>query len=387
MKGLAPAPTTTSSGAHGDAARARDVLRDCLAQLGDAGRGRVAVLAAADGGHGRVLDVHRRGEVGLADAEGDDVLAGGLQLGHFGEDDEGVFGAELVGPAADGGHGGVPSFRRAGVSPRSPSMLRHVAPPLAGRHPAALVFWSRRDLKATETTMAAKKKRAKATAAPKRSRAKAEGEVLADAKEQAQIEQYWHRAGRTKPRKPPGNYKYVEELAHLQVELIKLQEWVRMQGLKVAVIFEGRDAAGKGGVIKRIAECLNPRICRIVALGTPTERERGQWYFQRYVAAPARAGRDRPLRPQLVQPRRRRARHGLLHRGRVRGVPALLPAVRGDAGALRHLPRQVLVLGERRGAGAALPGAHPQPHQALEALPRWTSSRASTGSSTRAPRT
>ena len=74
------------------------------------------------------------------------------------------------------------------------------------------------------------------------------------------------------------------------VELIKLQEWVRLQGLKVAVIFEGRDAAGKGGVIKRITESLNPRICRVVALGTPTERERGQWYFQRYVAELPRRG-------------------------------------------------------------------------------------------------
>ncbi len=130
--------------------------------------------------------------------------------------------------------------------------------------------------------MAVKKKQARGEAAPRKKRAKAENEVLADARELAQIEQYWHRAGRIKPRKPPANYKYVEELAHLQVELIKLQEWVRMQGLKVAVVFEGRDAAGKGGVIKRIAESLNPRICRIVALGTPTERERGQWYFQRY---------------------------------------------------------------------------------------------------------
>ena len=108
-------------------------------------------------------------------------------------------------------------------------------------------------------------------------------EVLADAKETAAIEQRWRLAGRPKPHKPPKNYKYVEELAHLQVELIKLQEWVRLRGLKVAVIFEGRDAAGKGGVIKRITESLNPRVCRIVALGTPTERERSQWYFQRYV--------------------------------------------------------------------------------------------------------
>jgi len=87
-----------------------------------------------------------------------------------------------------------------------------------------------------------------------------------------------------KLRKPPKDYKYVDELAYLQFELIKLQEWVRLHGLKVLVLFEGRDAAGKGGAIKRISEPLNPRVCRVVALGTPTERERGQWYFQRYVA-------------------------------------------------------------------------------------------------------
>jgi polyphosphate kinase 2 len=77
---------------------------------------------------------------------------------------------------------------------------------------------------------------------------------------------------------------YDKELAKLQVELIKLQEWIKNHKLKVVVIFEGRDAAGKGGVIKRITESLNPRICRVVALGTPTEREKSQWYFQRYVA-------------------------------------------------------------------------------------------------------
>jgi polyphosphate kinase 2 len=76
---------------------------------------------------------------------------------------------------------------------------------------------------------------------------------------------------------------YEAELAKLQIELVKLQEWIRHQGLKVVVIFEGRDAAGKGGVIKRITECLSPRVCRVVALATPTEREQTQWYFQRYV--------------------------------------------------------------------------------------------------------
>ena len=77
--------------------------------------------------------------------------------------------------------------------------------------------------------------------------------------------------------------EYEGELRRLQVELVKLQEWVRQKGLKVVVLFEGRDAAGKGGAIKRITETLNPRICRVVALGTPTEKEKTQWYFQRYV--------------------------------------------------------------------------------------------------------
>ncbi len=83
---------------------------------------------------------------------------------------------------------------------------------------------------------------------------------------------------------------YERELERMQVELVKLQEWVKHKGLKVVVIFEGRDAAGKGGVIKRITECLNPRFCRIEALGTPTEREKTQWYFQRYVARLPAAG-------------------------------------------------------------------------------------------------
>lgn len=77
--------------------------------------------------------------------------------------------------------------------------------------------------------------------------------------------------------------RYEKELYKLQVELIKLQEWIKAKKLKVVVIFEGRDAAGKGGVIHTIAEELNPRFCRVVALGVPTEKEKTQWYFQRYV--------------------------------------------------------------------------------------------------------
>lgn len=76
---------------------------------------------------------------------------------------------------------------------------------------------------------------------------------------------------------------YLKELKKLEIELVKLQEWIKARKFRVVVIFEGRDAAGKGGVIKTISGCLNPRICRVVALGTPTEKEKTQWYFQRYV--------------------------------------------------------------------------------------------------------
>ena len=83
---------------------------------------------------------------------------------------------------------------------------------------------------------------------------------------------------------------YDRELRRLQVELVKMQEWIRSEGLRVVVLFEGRDAAGKGGAIKRVTESLNPRVCRVVALATPTEREKTQWYFQRYVAHLPAAG-------------------------------------------------------------------------------------------------
>lgn len=83
---------------------------------------------------------------------------------------------------------------------------------------------------------------------------------------------------------------YQQELNRLQVELIKLQYWIQSQGIRAVVLFEGRDAAGKGGVIRRITQYTNPRIVRLVALPKPTERERGQWYFQRYVAHLPRTG-------------------------------------------------------------------------------------------------
>ena len=98
-----------------------------------------------------------------------------------------------------------------------------------------------------------------------------------------------HRAGSSVEEAPQATGKvdtawYEREVARLQVELVKQQEYIRAQGLRVVVVFEGRDAAGKGGAIQRITETLNPRAARVVALAAPTERERGQWYFQRYVA-------------------------------------------------------------------------------------------------------
>ena len=83
---------------------------------------------------------------------------------------------------------------------------------------------------------------------------------------------------------------YERELIRLQAELVKLKEWVRTSGLRLVIVFEGRDAAGKGGAIKRVTQYLNPRMARVVALPAPTERERSQWYFQRYVTHLPAAG-------------------------------------------------------------------------------------------------
>ena len=89
---------------------------------------------------------------------------------------------------------------------------------------------------------------------------------------------------------PLWSKRYNRELYRLQAEMVKLQEWVRQVGGRVVIVFEGRDAAGKGGTIKRVTQYLNPRVARIVALPAPTERERTQWYFERYVGHLPAAG-------------------------------------------------------------------------------------------------
>ena len=119
-------------------------------------------------------------------------------------------------------------------------------------------------------------------------------EINNDVLEASSVEQKKpEKVGKTPPSKKrvkiPAK-EYNKELIRLQTELVKLEQWIIHKKMKVVVIFEGRDTAGKGGTIKRIMERMNPRHARIVALGVPTERERGQWYFQRYIAHLPTAG-------------------------------------------------------------------------------------------------
>ncbi len=214
------------------------------------------------------------------------------------------------------------------------------------------------------------------------------GELRRDARELALLEGRWRILGDAKPPKiPRRNTSTSTNSTRLQFELSRCRSGCGFEGLKVCVMFEGRDAAGKGGVIKRITECLNPRVCRIVALGTPTERERGQWYFQRYVEQLPAAGEI------VLFDRSWYNRAGVEHvmgfctddeyREFLRSCP-LFEEMLVRSGI--H-PHQILVLGQRRGAGAPLLRAHAQPDQALEAQSRWISKRASAGWSIRGPRT
>ena len=121
--------------------------------------------------------------------------------------------------------------------------------------------------------------------------------------------------GAVTPGEELSNKEYERELKKLHVELVKLQQWVVHKGLKVCIVFEGRDGAGKGGTIKAITERVSPRVFRVIALPAPTEREKIADVCPALHAALSGRGRGRDLRPQLVQPRGRRARDGFLHRG------------------------------------------------------------------------
>ena len=151
--------------------------------------------------------------------------------------------------------------------------------------------------------------------------------------------------------------EYEQELERLQVELVRLQEWVVQEGLKVVVLFEGRDTAGKGGVIKRITERTNPRVVRTVALGMPSDRERTQWYFQRYVAHLPAAGEmvlfDRSWYNRAGVERVMGFCTDEEYEEFMRTCPQLRATLIQRSGIIAG---EVLALGQRRGAGAPLPG-------------------------------
>ena len=148
---------------------------------------------------------------------------------------------------------------------------------------------------------------------------------------------------------------YELELFRLQAELVEMQEWVRTTGARLVVIFEGRDAAGKGGTIQRISQYLNPRVARIVALPAPTERELTQWYFQRYVPHLPAAGEIALFDRSWYNRAGVERVMGFCSRRRVPPLPAPGADLRADARRGRDHAAQVLVQRVRRGAGGALP--------------------------------
>ena len=161
---------------------------------------------------------------------------------------------------------------------------------------------------------------------------------------------------------------YAKELEKLHVELVKLQEWVKYKGLKVCIIFEGRDGAGKGGTIKAITERVSPRVFRVVALPAPTEREKSQMYMQRYLPHLPAAGEivifDRSWYNRAGVERVM----GFCTEEQVEEVPEGRAAGREGDRRLRRHPAQVLARGEPRGADPPAQGAHRRRAQDLEAV-------------------
>ena len=160
---------------------------------------------------------------------------------------------------------------------------------------------------------------------------------------------------------PGGKLKtkdYERELARLHVEMVRLQQWVQHKGLKVCVLFEGRDGAGKGGSIKAITERVSPRVFRVVALPAPTERERSQLYLQRYIAHLPGAGEvvifDRSWYNRAGVERVM----GFCSEEQVKRFLLMAPPVERAVIELRHHPAEVLARGQRGGADATAAGAY-----------------------------
>ena len=167
--------------------------------------------------------------------------------------------------------------------------------------------------------------------------------------------------------KKKGEKHYAAELERLQEELAHLQTWVKATGQRIVIIFEGRDAAGKGGMIRRITERMNPRVFRVVALPTPSDREKSQVFIQRYVTQLPAAGEilifDRSWYNRAGVERVM----GFTPEEKVQRFLELVPALRGDPDRGRHHAPQVLPRRERGRAGEALPPADRRPAAAVEA--------------------
>ena len=176
------------------------------------------------------------------------------------------------------------------------------------------------------------------------------------------------KAGVAAPKGEISGKDYARAMKKLHVELVKLQEWVKHKGLKVCIVFEGRDGAGKGGTIKAITERVSPRVFRVVALPAPTEREKSQMYVQRYLPHLPAAGEvvifDRSWYNRAGVERVM----GFCTEEQAEGFLKIVPAVREADGRVRHHPAQVLARGEPGGADAPARGAHRRRPQDLEAL-------------------
>ena len=174
--------------------------------------------------------------------------------------------------------------------------------------------------------------------------------------------------GAAPPRGELSGKDYAREMKKLHVELVKLQEWVKLKGLKVCIVFEGRDGAGKGGTIKAITERVSPRVFRVVALTAPTEREKSQMYVQRYLPHLPAAGEvvifDRSWYNRAGVERVM----GFCTEEEAEGFLKIAPVFERLMVAFRHHPAQVLAGGEPRGADAPTRGAHRRRPQDLEAL-------------------
>ena len=196
-----------------------------------------------------------------------------------------------------------------------------------------------------------------------------------------------------KKRKPAESAKklkgkeYEKELRRLQAELCTLQAWVKDKGLRVIVVFEGRDGAGKGGTIRAITERVSPRVFRVVALPAPSDREKSQMYMQRYMQHFPAAGEI------VIFDRSWYNRAGVEHvmgfctKEQHQQLPRTVPGDREVHRRRRHHPAQVLAGGNQQGAGAAIPGAHRRPAAAVETQPDGPAFARDAGTTTPAPAT